>query len=139
MRKDEVSGSLFDAPKEEPRDVRTRLHDPLCPPKISIEPHTHARSDDPATSKQAAHTLEFAAKQALMICEALTHIGCGTVYEISDALRGELLPHQLHKRCADAHEAGLIRVQQIDGVDVTRKGPTGRPCRVWELSPKAGS
>lgn len=85
-----------------------------------------ARADDPDTSKAAAlAAAEFAGDHRAKILGSLLTQGEGTCYEI--AARTGLDHVAVARRLPELEERGVAKP-----TDATRKGPTGRSCRVWE-------
>lgn len=91
-----------------------------------------ARANDPTTSHAAAASIDLDAAHFMAIMAALVRIGQGTCYDIGKSCG---LNHwQVARRLPELEAGGKVRVVITnDGLDVTRKGPTGRQCRVWEL------
>lgn len=92
---------------------------------ISFDAHTHARSDDPETSKQAASRVrEFGSGHCSIILQCLIDHGAMTADEI--AKRTALMAHQINKRLPDLEKAG-----KATPTGITRLSASGRPERVW--------
>jgi predicted ArsR family transcriptional regulator len=96
-----------------------------------------ARRSDPHTSHNAAESMEQGASQhraAILACLRLYKEQ--TIYEIGARLG---LTHvQVARRTAELCEEGKIQrivTGRYHGKDLfwTRKGPTGRPCAVWQI------
>lgn len=88
---------------------------------------THARANDPETSKAAARrAADFSTSQAGRILLALQKHGPRTSHELSLIIGLTLV--QCDRRLPDLASLGLARVVKLnDGADMVR----GR-CRVWE-------
>jgi len=87
---------------------------------------SRARADDPDTSKAAAlAAAEFAGDHRAKILGSLMTQGPATIYEL--AARTGLDHVAVARRLPELEERGVARP-----TDATRKGPTGRACRVWE-------
>jgi predicted transcriptional regulator len=111
--------------------------------QTSIDFATRARRDDPQTSKDAAASVnQFGNEAHQTILRAIVIHGPMTFYEI--AHHTGLRPDQVWRRLSELHKMGLIEplmedVMSPDGyswigtIPVTRRGDTGRMCRVWKL------
>ena len=87
---------------------------------------SRARADDPDTSKAAAlAAAEFAGDHRAKILGSLMTQGPATIYEL--AARTGLDHVAVARRLPELEERGVAMP-----TDATRKGPTGRACRVWE-------
>jgi predicted ArsR family transcriptional regulator len=87
-----------------------------------------ARRSDPATSHDAAASVDvFSAEHYQRIIRALKSGGPGTIYEIAE-------------RCGMTHVQVARRLPEMQGrlvrirASITRRGPTGRACRVWDIA-----
>ena len=100
---------------------------------IDFAPRKLARRDNPATSHQAAaHVHEFAGGHNDIILAVLHERGPCTAHEI--AAHCELEAHAIGKRLNEIERRNLARVLMCDGVEITRKTPSGRAARVWEAA-----
>ncbi|MCC7011075.1 MAG: winged helix-turn-helix domain-containing protein [Planctomycetes bacterium] len=84
-----------------------------------------ARATDPSTSHVAGRRAsEFAADHHRRILETLRRIGPATIHEIAAASN---LDHvAVARRMPELEREGLASASGGE-----RKGPSGRPCRIW--------
>lgn len=91
-----------------------------------------ARADDPATSQiAAARVIEFDSVIFERIDAAMKTAPPLITHEIAQ-LCG-LREDQVHKRLPELEKLGVVHVvlDPVTGKARTRKGPSGRPCRLW--------
>ena len=101
---------------------------------IARPAHTLARRTNPKTSKDAAGRVrDFAHAHREQILNALRDHAEGlTVHEIASYTR--LDAHAIGKRMNELEAAGLVYVVvDVFGSEMTRKSPSGRAARVWQL------
>lgn len=92
------------------------------------ESRRRARRSDPWTSHEAAALVgKFSNPHYKLIWQALEK-GDGTFHELA----GRCVLHfsQIHKRLPEMQDRGLCHP-----LDYSRKGPSGRNCRVWRIGP----
>lgn len=100
-------------------------------------PPRRARNTDPSTSHAAARRAEaLAGEHASRIAYALTYGGPATAHELADRCRG-MTQVQIARRLPEMEAAGAIRRSVVytdtdQQVNLTRPGPSGRECIVWE-------
>lgn len=86
-----------------------------------------ARGSDPETSHQAAaRVIDFAHGHYALILGALGVHGESTIYEL--AAHTKLDHVAVARRTAELHDA-----KRIKPTGESRRGPSGRQCRVWKL------
>lgn len=97
-----------------------------------IESKTRARRGDVATSHAAAETLDATAQVAkIFMALRVLPDESGTFHEIA-AMSG-LFAEQVHRRLPEMMRLAMVyRLPE----SITRKGPSGRECRVWKLRRK---
>lgn len=94
-----------------------------------FDPHSHARSDDPATSHAAAASAgEFAGKHCDRILACLRR--CGPLTKDEIAARTGLTAVQVDRRLPD-----LQARDQAAPTGQVRQSRAGRAERVWEAAP----
>lgn len=93
---------------------------------LDFQASQRARRSDPETSHAAARAaVGLAADHHAKILGSLITQGAGTIYELAERI------------CLD-HVAVARRLPELEArqvarpTQVTRQGPTGRQCRVWE-------
>ena len=90
-----------------------------------------SRRHDPLTSKIAALLVDdFAAHHFSRILWCLKTYGSGTFHDIARYL--DLEGQQVNKRLPELERMGYVRA-----TDKLRTSPSGRLCRVWELTDKS--
>lgn len=87
---------------------------------------THARNENPATSKAAARSMQSAAQSLCARVLELLKIAPATVDELAKAL--DLDGHCIGRRTADLKNEHLIEPSGY-----TRKGLSGRQMTVWKV------
>lgn len=95
----------------------------------------NSRRHDPQTSKDAGASMRgHVAYQHARILFALQYGGPGTCYEIAGRFVDKGMDGvAVARRLPELQEAGRVVVVLDDkGDPVTRIGPNGRACRVWE-------
>lgn len=99
------------------------------------DPHTHARSSDPVTSKRAAHSAKLRAgthKHRLLVAYSRAAVG---FTDEEAAVRADLLSVGYWKRCSDLRNAGLIEpVKHANGGIVTRLTDNGDHVMVCSIT-----
>lgn len=94
---------------------------------LELDFSKRARGSDPETSHEAAGRIkDFAGGHYALVLGSIGLHGPQTIYELASSTR---LSHvQVARRTAELHDAGRIKPS-----GATRKSPSGRQCRVWEL------
>lgn len=109
-----------------------------CTPKalgLIVEEKTRARASDPETSREAAGRVgEFAQRHFDQILAAFVMRGGMTIYEIAEATGLDHVAVARRMPEMAKPEVGLVRVVLKDGKPVTRRTPSGRNARVWEIA-----
>ena len=90
-----------------------------------------ARNTDPETSKQAAATVNRQAQMGVLLNAYRIH---GPLTDHEAGHLSGLGDEAGHKRGSDLRNAGLIEPLLHDGIPVTRRGPSGRACRVCVIT-----
>jgi hypothetical protein len=101
------------------------------PPQLPLDFSQRVRRTDPETSKVAAlRAGEFAAAHHAKIVGSLVTQGAATIYELAERVGIDHVA--VARRMAELERLTVARPKVEDGKPVTRPGPKGRGCRVWE-------
>lgn len=107
-----------------------------CTPKAAglvVSEKAHARVTDPQTSHEAAQRVaEFDEGHYELILLALDLHGSMTIHEIAEVTRLDSVA--VARRMPELEKRGKARVSMCDGKPLTRRTPSGRSARVWEIA-----